>query len=176
MTPDELFRAFLRSYAVYYDVREAPEKNSPFDAEAIFASCEEQYFLLKGFSLSETRIAEYVYFAKRERLTKDELERLDKMAWERGLEASSPGPGHKCSDVTLIILADAAADDAKAMVGKCRRSKTYRFGLHGFSHYRLAVIECSTGAFFFNGQGTHLRPLVQEIWKAAEKTNSASKS
>ena len=167
MTLDELFRAFLKAYAVYYDVKKTHEKESPFDAEAIFSSCEEHFFLLKGLTLSETRIAEFVYFAKLERLTKDALERLDALAWERGLANAAPGFGHKCSDVTLIILADTADDDAKAHVKDCRHSKTYRLGLHGFSHYRLALIERTTGAFFFNPQGKRLKPLVQDIWKTA---------
>ena len=169
MTLDELFRAFLKAYAVYYDVKEPPEIESPFDAEAKFSSCEELFFLMKGLTLSETRIAEYVYFAKRERLTRDELSHLDALAWERGLEEAAPGPGHKSSDVTLIVLTDAADDDAKKLVKSCRHSKTYRLGFHGFSHYRLVVVECSTGAFFFNRQGTHLKPLVADIWKTAEK-------
>lgn len=167
MTLDELFRAFLKSYAVYYDVKETPESGSPFDAEAVFSSCEEQYFLLKGITLSETRIAEFVRLAKRERLTRAELERLDALAWEQGLAAAAPGPGHKCSDVTLLLLADAVDDDAKARVEACRHEKMYRLGLWGFSRYRLAVIERSTGAFFFNRQGTRLQPLVKKIWKAA---------
>ena len=167
MTLDELFRAFLKAYEAYYDLKETPEKESPFDAEAIFSSCEEQYFLLKGLTLSETRIAEFVYFAKSERLTKDELERLDALAWERGIAEAAPGPGHKCSDVTLIVLAETADDDAKVHVKDCRHAKNYRFGLHGFSHYRLALIERTTGMFFFNPQGKRLKPLVQDIWKTA---------
>ena len=174
MTLDELFRAFLKAYATYYNVKETPEKDSPFDAEAVFSSCEEQYFLLKGITLSETRIAEFVRFAKRERLTRAELERLDATAWEQGLAAAAPGPGHKCSDVTLIVLAERADDDAKARVKTCRHGKTYRLGLHGFSHYRLVVVERATGAFFFNRQGGHLKPLVQDIWNAASNIQKES--
>ena len=174
MTLDELFRAFLKAYATYYNVKETPEKDSPFDAEAVFSSCEEQYFLLKGITLSETRIAEFVRFAKRERLTRAELERLDALAWEQGLAAAAPGPGHKCSDVTLIVLAERADDDAKARVKPWRRGRAYRRGLHGFSHYRLGVVERATGAFFFNRQGGHLKPLVQDIWNAASNIQKES--
>ena len=166
MTLDELFRAFLKAYATYYNVKETPEKDSPFDAEAVFSSCEEQYFLLKGITLSETRIAEFVRFAKRGRLTRAELERLDALAWEQGLAAAT--------DVTLIVLAERADDDAKARVRTCRHGKTYRLGLHGFSHYRLAVVERATGDFFFNRQGGHLKPLVQDIWNAASNIQKES--
>jgi len=169
MTLDELFRAFLKAYAVYYNVKETPGKESPFDGEAVFSSCEEQYFLLKGITLSETRIAEFVRFAVREHLTLNELEALDALAWSEGLAAAEPGDGHKCSDVTLIILAETIDDNAKKHVKNCRHDKTYRLGLWGFSHYRLAVIERSTGTFFFNSQGAHLKPLITDIWNAAEK-------
>ncbi len=174
MTIDELFEAFLKAYAVYYDVKETPGKNNLFDAEAVFSSNEEQYFLLKGITLSETRIAEFVYFAKRKRLTAEELERLDASAWERGLAAADPGPGHKCSDVTLIVLAETADDDAKKRVKTCRHGKTYRMGFHGFSHYRLAVVDLSAGAFFFNRQGDCLKPLVRDVWNAAIKAKNES--
>ncbi len=175
MTLDALFRAFLQAYTVYYDVREtSSEEGSPFDAEAVFSSTEEEYFLMKEITLYETRIAEYVYFAKRERLTREELERLDARAWEQGLAASEPGPGHKCSDITLIILADRLTRDAAEAVRECRHDKSYRLGLWGFSHYRLAVIENSTGAFFFNGQGTHLKTLVSDIWKSAQAREASA--
>ena len=160
MTLDELFRAFLKAYATYYNVKETPEKDSPFDAEAVFSSCEEQYFLLKGITLSETRIAEFVRFAKRERLTLAELERLDALAWEQGLAAAPPGPAQAARP-------ERVDDEAKARVKTCRHRKTYRLGFHGFSHYRLVVVEHATGAFFFNRQGEHLKPLVRDIWDAA---------
>ena len=122
MTLDELFRAFLKAYATYYNVKETPEKDSPFDAEAVFSSCEEQYFLLKGITLSETRIAEFVRFAKRERLTRAELERLDALAWEQGLAAAAPGPGHKCSDVTATERRTGWGSTGSAITGSSSSS------------------------------------------------------
>ena len=76
--------------------------------------------------------------------------------------------------VTLIVLAERADDDAKARVKTCRHGKTYRLGLHGFSHYRLVVVERATGDFFFNRQGGHLKPLVQDIWNAASNIQKES--
>lgn len=162
MTPDEALDALLRAYAVYYDVRRAAE-DAPFDARARFSAAEAQYVFHKSVRLDEARDTELVFFAKRPFLSKEELDRLHALAWARGLAEARPCASHRCTDVCLVVAAERAAPEAKAAARRCTHSRAYRFGLWGYSRYRLAVLETATGTAFFNRQGARLAPLMADV-------------
>ena len=162
MNTDETLNALLPLFKRYYNLNtETPEP--PFAAEAVFASHNEQYFLVKAAKVADIDTNEYVYFAKCDRLNTDDLDRRDTAAWERGLSKVNPGPGHRNTDVTLVIVADVIDDDTKKIIKKKRHYKSYRFGFNGWSNYRLVAIECSLGKAFFNHQGRSLKKLVGNI-------------
>ena len=167
VAPEAFFERAMAAYSVYYDV-EREGAAPPFDAEARFSSRESRYFLTRSMTLSEEASHELVYFALRQRLDREELNALHALAWERGLAEARPGPGHKNTDVTLFIVAGTVADALKKRVGSYAHSKLYRFGLWGFSNYRLAVVEPSTGEAFFNRHGRVLKRLVEELLQPAE--------
>ena len=169
MARDVFFERLMAAYSVYYDVRREGV-SPPFDAEARFSTCESRYFLTRSMTLAEEASHEIVYFALRSRLETEELDRLHALAWERGLAEAKPGPDHKNTDVTLFIVADTVAEDLKKRVGSYTHSKLYRFGLWGFSNYRLAVVETSTGGAFFNRHGRVLKKLVKDLLQEAESS------
>ncbi|MCR5487642.1 MAG: hypothetical protein K6F35_08965 [Lachnospiraceae bacterium] len=165
MSTDELFEKFMLAYGVYYDVSRE-KAQPPFDAEAVFSAKQEQYFLLHSAKLSEIQSNEYVFFAKRDYLTLEGLRELDARAWEYGLKKVKPNPNHKSSDITLIVIAGAAEESIRKEVRGMRHSKSYRFGFQGYSNYRLAVTETSTGNSCFNRQGDSLKKLVADIYQS----------
>lgn len=115
MSADETLNALLPLFTSYYNVTtEGVEE--PFDAEAVFESHNEQYYLVKAAKVADIDTKEYVFFAKRDNLSADDFAKLDKVAWERGTSRAKPGYNHRSTDVTLVIIADTIEDAAKNMI------------------------------------------------------------
>ena len=110
METNDILQAVLRPFMHYYNLRENP--TPPFAAEAEFHSHSEQYFLTRAAHIADIDSHEYVFFAEEEHLTQERLEGLEKSAWEEGLSRVKPGPGHRNSDVALIIIADKIEETA----------------------------------------------------------------
>ena len=162
MTADEALERLLRSYTQYYDVvREGVEP--PFAAEARFHSHDEQYFLVKRARISEADSHEYVFFALEQELDQARLRLLDQAAWDRGMERVRPHKDHKNTDVVLVVLAERIAPAAEAEIRKLKRSKSYRFGLQGWSNYRAIALEVPSGRLVCNRMGRSLRKLLRNI-------------
>lgn len=136
----------------------------PFAVEAEFATHDEQYFLLKSAKLFESDSKEYIFFATEEQLTFERLTELDEKAWSECMSRVRPVQGHKCTDAALIILAEKIDDDAFSAVRKIRHGKSYRFGIYGWSNYRLIAVELSSGRVAHNRLGESLKKLVSNIF------------
>ena len=181
---DEIFEKFMESYSVYYNITrydkaDAASDSSPadgdipgtdtearaagFDAEAVFDSKGEQYFLIKAAKVAEMHTSEYVYFKKLKKLSADTLNELDGKAWELGISHADPSPKHKNTDAVLIVVAESMDEDARTLVKSLKHSKNYKFALHGYSNYRLVAIEASEGKAYFNRQACILMGLVGNI-------------
>ena len=162
MTAREALPKLLRSFYAYYNVTEE-NVTVPFAAEAEFHSHEEQFFLVKQAKLSESESKEFVFFAVTEHLTLAQAKELDEIAWETGISRVFPHDGHRNSDVVLFILADVIDEDAKTYLKKLRRYQSYRYMLHGWSHYKVIAQEMSTGKSVFNRMGRPLKKLLRNI-------------
>ncbi len=159
--PDALDKV-LRSFERYYNIeRENP--TVPFAAEAAFFTHDEQYFLIRAARISQSDSGEYVFFALEENLDADTFERLDKAAWETGMSRTVPGPGHKQTDVALVILTNRISPDCIRLIRSRSHSRSYRFGLRGWSNYRLVVIEAEAGRAVHNRLGADLAKLLGNI-------------
>lgn len=162
MSITEVLEKVLRLYEAYYDIeKDAPEV--PFAAEAVFRSHDEQFFLIQSARLGETESNEYVFFATMDMLTEDYLKKIDKIAWEKGIARVKPHADHRNTDITLIIVSDQVRSDAFKLVPKLSHYKSYRFGFQGWSHYRLVVLEVSSGRVAYNRQGQSLKKLFNNI-------------
>ncbi len=162
MEKAEALAKLLRSYERYYDIN-ADNPMEPFAAQAEFSLHEEQYFLTKSARISEVDSKEYVYFATNDLLDMQTFEMLDSRAWEDGIGRVEPHKDHRNSDVILIILADRIDPEVMRCIRRTKHYKSYRHGLHGWSHYKLAVIELSTGKTAANRQGRDLKKLFKAI-------------
>ena len=159
---EKVFDNFMDSYSVYYNINRE-NITEGFDAEAIFDSKSEQYFLIKAAKVADIHTAEYVYFKKTDKLTTDELKTLDEKAWNDGISHVKPGPDHKNTDVVLIIFADSIDDDTKDCIKRSKHSKNYNHALYGYSNYRLIVIGLNEGIVYFNKQARILTESVGNI-------------
>lgn len=163
MSVNEILEKLFNSFQVYYNVRQEGV-DPPFVAEARFHTHDEQFFLVKSAVLSEAESQEYVYFAIEETLDLDKLLYLDQAAWQRGISNVKPHASHRNTDVALIILADQITKEAFARIPKLRHYQSYHFGFQGWSNYRLAVIERSTGRATYNRLGKSFKKLVSNIF------------
>ena len=162
MNPEMIFEALLDAYGGYYDIRRG-EEAEPFDAEGFFSNEAKQYFLVKAAKVASVNSYEYVFFAKRSVLDESELTRLDTAAWEEGLSRVKPDADHKNTDIALVVITDRAKAETPAAVKKLNHSKTYKFGLWGFTNYRLVVIESETGTVHTNRRGRDLTGFIQQV-------------
>lgn len=162
MELQDALKKIVCSFERYYNVK-WENVTSPFMVEAEFHSHDENYYLIRSLRLFESESKEYVFFAGEHILTEKRLNELDQIAWEEGLSRVRPGEGHKSTDVTLIVLAEQVEDAVWKRAPKIHHYKSYWFSLHGWSQYRLAVIEVSSGQTATNRQGRDLKRLVSMI-------------
>ena len=159
MTKEDVLEKALRSYSAYYDVnRETPE--APFAAEAVFHSHSSTYFLTKSAT---------IFFALADRLDEENFQRLDSLAWEKGLNRVTPHANHRNTDVSLIIIASSVTEEAERMVRTRSHYKNYRFSLQGFSHYHLIVLDLSREKATCNRQGHSMKKIFSKIFTLQEK-------
>ncbi|MBR7063860.1 MAG: hypothetical protein IKI31_01700 [Treponema sp.] len=159
MTTDEALEKFLHSFEQYYNVQKGSSCND-FVAEAEFHAHNEQYILVKAAKIADIDSSEYVFFAKENVLSSERLSELENAAWETGLLRVKPYAGHRNTDVTLVVLADSITPDAFLQVKKLHHYKSYKFGFHGWSSFRVLAYECSSGKAVTNRHGNNLRKLV----------------
>lgn len=167
MTPAEALDTLLKSYRRYYNIERDVEP--PFSAEAAFHSHDEQYFLVRSAKLAEAEAHEYAFFAVCDLLDLALAQTLERCAWERGVSRAKPGPNHRSTDVTLVLLAERIAPEAKRCIEQIKRYQSYRFTLHGWSHYRVIALETSTGALSCNRRGQDLKKLFGNIHSSKER-------
>ena len=109
MEKNGVLETVLHSFERYYNVKAGEpgtDASGPFAAEAEFHSHSEQYFLTRAAHIADIDSHEYVFFAEEDNLTSDRLAELESEAWKEGLARVQPGPGHRNSDVALIIITD----------------------------------------------------------------------
>ena len=150
----------LPSFEQYYTVKK--EADPPFCAEAEFRSHNEQYFLVRSAHIADIDSNEFVFFATTINLDSTNFEPLVQLAWEKGLARVRPYNGHRNSDVTLIILSENVNDDIKLQIKKTKLYKSYKFSLHGWSHFKLAVVENKTMGIYFNRFGKDYHNLLKK--------------
>lgn len=167
MTTSDAFEQIINSFVRYYNIKKE-DVEPPFAAEAEFHAHGEQYLLVKAAHISDIDSNEYVFFATEEDLTTEKLLELDKTAWERGLSRIKPYYGHRNSDITLIVLAENVREDIFQVAKKLKHYKSYLFSIYGWSHYKLAVCDCSTGTCGYNRMGKDLKKITKSLF--SEKT------
>ncbi len=162
MSTSQIYEALLDAYGGYYNIKREGAAQ-PFDAEGFFSNEAQQYFLVKAAKVASINSYEYIFFALREKLQQQELTMLDQRAWEEGLSRVKPDQDHKNTDIALIVITDQITEGIKDAIKKFNHSKNYKFGLWGFSNYRLVVIESGTKTVLTNRRGRDLLGFVQQV-------------
>ena len=163
METSQALEKILPAFEQYYTVNKNSEP--PFCAQAEFRSHNEQYFLVRSAHIADIDSNEFVYFAATQSFTKEQLEDFSKQAWEQGLSKVKPYNGHRNSDVSLIILADNLAEDKNQLIKQIKKTKlykSYKFSFHGWSNFKLVVVDLETQDIYFNRFGKDYRKLIEK--------------
>ena len=97
------------------------------------------------------------------------LASLDQTAWDTGISRVKPHSSHRNTDVTLVVAASSVTEEAKAQIPRLKHYKNYRMSLHGFSHYRLIVLDLSNEKTTCNRQGHPMKKIFSKIFTLQEK-------
>ena len=169
MDINEALERLLKAHERYYTIeRENPTQ--PFAAEADFSMHDERYFLMKSAKISETDMREYVFFAKESILTLERLRELEAKAWETGMKRVEPSSTHKSSDVILYIVASTIEPDAAKEIRKLRRYQSYKFGLQGYSHFKVVAHDLLAEKTYTNRMGDTLKKVIRNITEAGRES------
>ena len=167
MNLEAAFDKLVSAHGRYYDLIKDHPVN-PFDAEAIFFKHDLQYLLTKRAKITEYDMGEYVFFAKIESLNEETLSKYVDEAWSILMERVNPTPTHRNTDVVIYILTENTDYGVDKAVRKTRRYKSYKYGLHGFSHLKLVVYDISNGNAYFNRVAHDRRKVIDNIFKDAD--------
>ena len=162
MNTDILFEGLIDAYNGYYNIKRE-DTTEPFDAEGYLSNEAEQYFLVKAAKIAFVNSYEHVFFKKCGRITFEELVSLDAAAWETGIARVKPDADHKNTDVALIVVSDVVTQDIRDRIDSFKHSRNYMLGFHGFSNYRLVVIEAPSKTVLTNRRGRDLRDFVTSV-------------
>ncbi|MCR4948416.1 MAG: hypothetical protein K6A15_04600 [Treponema sp.] len=163
MEPSQAIEKMLPAFEQYYTVKK--ESLSPFCAEAEFRSHNEQYFLVRSAHIADIDSNEFVYFASPDQLDTEKLSELVNTAWAAGLEKVHPYNGHRNSDVSLLIFTKSVSEETIQSIKKTKFYKSYKFSLHGWSHFKLAVCNVSDLSIYSNRQGRDFTRLIKRNLK-----------
>ena len=163
MDTSEAIERILPAFEQYYTVNKDSEP--PFCAQAEFRSHNEQYLLVRAAHIADIDSNEFVYFAQTPSLSKEQLESFVNKAWELGLAKVKPYNGHRNSDISLFIFTDTLENTDNLLVKQIKKTKlykSYKFSFHGWSNFKLVVVDLETQDIYFNRFGKDYRKLIEK--------------
>lgn len=175
---DKICEKILESYSGYYDIEcnEAfGSAGSPSEDPVLYSLVarmelhikESSYILLKRNVLWEAGSHEYAYLFRTDTFTSDDYRRFEKFVLDDGMKRIKPGQGHKCSVLSMIVIADNAEKEAIGRIRRCRIHKSFRFALDGWMDFRTGLAVLSSGRSFSNMSGHENRGFLNKIMKKA---------
>ena len=157
----QVLNRILAAHEGYFDVqRDYEYAGRLFQGYGEFHSHGQKYVLVKRATLWEVDTHEHVFLSAVEHLDLPWLSDAVAFMKDRGLAKVDPQPNHKCTNLTLVVVADRADDDAWGLLRKTRFRKNFAWGLKGWSDLRLAAVDLSGNRVATNAAG---KPLADTL-------------
>ena len=167
-TREDLLKKLLSSYRRYYNITlfDSPENTRPRElvARCDLDMTESNYVLLKKNVLWSAESHEYCYIISCDHLTLDDYRRYESFVYNDGMEHIHPAKGHKCSVITLLILADSADRDAIRALRRCHLHKNFKFSLWGWMDVRTVLSITSDHRNFSNLSGHENKKFLNKLY------------
>lgn len=162
-TRETALKKLLESYQAYFNIHMVENEPEGLVAVCDFFERSEKYVLSRKAELWSANCEEFIYLWSVEHLTLELFEKIRDFTKEKGFGRANIGPGHMYTYITPIILCDTCDDAAKKAVKKCRIYKSFRFSLHGWVDFHIAVFEAAGGSISTNRSGKCVEKILKKI-------------
>jgi hypothetical protein len=171
---EELTKKLLSAYRRYYDITSYDSKeegNRPKEllARADLNMEEKSYVLLKKNVLWAAESHEYCYILSCPHQTLADYRRFESFVYTDGIKRIHPKKGHKCSVISLIILADSSDPDAIKALRRCHLHKNFKFSLWGCMDFRTVLSITSTKRTYSNLSGHENKKFLNKLYQTGGK-------
>jgi len=99
-----------------------------------------QYLMSRRAMIWEAESHEHVYFFDISHLRKADVDKALAESYERGMKCIVPGPKHRCSYISTVIVADSVDNEVLAYIKKYKKRENFKFSLHGWMDQMIAVV------------------------------------
>lgn len=153
----------LDSYKSFYNIMMFEEEQIPLTAICEFFEHTENYVFHRKAQIWAADCEEFIYIFNLSHVTKDDVDKCIKYAWEDGGSRAHIGPGHMYTYITPIFICDTCDEDAKKTLKKCKLSKSFHFSLHGWMDCHLCMLEVSNNTITTNRSGRKVEKILKNV-------------
>lgn len=155
----------LESYQAYYNINkiENDELNLPLVALCEYYEHSEKFVISQKAELWSADCEEFLYLFDVEHMTLEIFEQC--MDYIKGdcMNRAHIGPGHMYTYVTPVFICDTCDEAAKRALKKCRFYKSFRFSLHGWMEFHVAMFEVCTNTLTSNRAGWNVKKIMKKV-------------
>lgn len=156
-TKNEVFETILKTYLAYFNVeKDVTINGTSYNAIAEYHSRGEKYFLTKKAKLWAAETNEYVYFIICENLDAETLNKLFSEVINYSLTRIKPHSEHMFSYISMVIITERPEQNVSTQVSKLTFKKNFKFSLHGWTDFRLALLDVSDKKIITNSSGKEI--------------------
>ena len=152
------------SFSAYYDLFEDVGTELPLAFRAEYKNRDERYWLTKSVKIWANEKNEYCYLFSAPGFDPASVKACVDYALADGLPRVKPHKEHQCTNVKVIFLADRADDEVRRAVKKLSFTRSYRFGLWGFTNLLAGIVDLETQKTVTNAPGYELAPFFKKLF------------
>ena len=162
-TREAVIARLLKSYQSYYNIILLEDEQLPIKARCEFFEHSEKYVISKRAELWSADSEEFLYILDIPHLTLELYEKWRDYVYDDGMGRIHVGPGHMYSFITPVFICDSCDEDARKAVRKCHIYKSFRFSLHGWMDYHVAVVDLGKKRIDANRSGHTVAKSLKKI-------------
>lgn len=152
----------LAAHEAYFDVeRDCEVCGRRFDGHARFREDASRYVLSKRAKLWSVHVDEHILFTCVKRLDAECLDELVAFMTTDALRLVHPDAEHMTTYLSLVVIAESAADEALRAAAKTKFRKNFAFGFRGWCDLRVAAVDVSRRRIVANVRGRDLLPVLE---------------
>ena len=152
------------SFSAYYDIVPQEHPTLPLVFRGDYLKRDERYWLMKSIPIWASETGEFAYIFSAEQFSPELAKACIDFALEDGLPRVKPHKEHQCTNIKVVFLADAADDEVRKAVKKLSFTKSYRFGLWGFTNLLAGFVDMETQKTVTNAAGHELAPFFKKLF------------
>ena len=163
---DKFLEVLKDSYSAYYSITEDVETDLPLVFRADYGARDERYWLTKSVKIWGNEKNEFAYVFSAGSFSSELADRCMEWALADALPRVRPHAEHQCTNIKVIFVADTVDAETAKAVQKKSFTKSYKFGLHGYSNLLTGVTDLGTEKTVTNKAGHELVPYFKKLFAA----------